>query len=147
MISCVRFALFTLMPLLMGCMSNHLSIQTDFLNRTNLASYYIGTPDPLQQYPLIGQRLLIQWCFPYKYFAYDDLHLRITIRFGDRSEIRKAIAIRERSGYYNYILAEQEFCEKEGIVSYKVQLIGCNQIIEEWQHQLWAELLHIGENE
>lgn len=130
--------------ILTGCCREHISAQTTFLNRTELASYYVETPDPQLNYPLIGQRLYISWNLPPSYFDYRDLHLKITIRFGDRSECVKTVPICNRSNYYLYVLYGQEFIEKEGILTYKIDLIGDDRVIESRHHQLWVDLITIG---
>lgn len=131
---------------LSGCTGQYLSIQTDYLGRSYLASYAIDTPDPLLHVPLLSQRLFIQWSLPLCFLSYEDLHLEITMRFANRTELKKEIEITCCSGYYLYILSDEDFREKKGILTYKVILLGNQQILEEKQHQLWAEFLRVGED-
>jgi hypothetical protein len=120
-------------------MREPLILQSSYLNRTQLASFYIETPDPQLQFPLVGQYILAQWYLPKTYLCFTDLHLLLTIRFGNRSEIQEKIYIWKTKGWYQYFLRGQEFLDKQGILTYKAILVGSGQILESWQHQLWAE--------
>lgn len=44
-----------------------------------------------------------------------------------------------------YTLLNERYFETEGILTYKVDLMGDGQILEEWRHQLWHELIKIGD--
>lgn len=122
-----------------------LSVQSQYLRREQLASFHVGTPDPMLYCPLTGQRVIVEWSIPYHYLEYNDLHIEIVIRFGDRSEMARCIPLDRLSGLYFYELRDEEFCEKGGIRTYKVDLMGDGCILETWHHQLWTELIHVGE--
>jgi hypothetical protein len=132
---------------LFGCSRQHLTIYTDYLSHKNLASYHVGTPDPLRNNPPIGQRLIISWSLPKKALTQEDLHLEAKIRFRNREEINETFPICKRSGSYYYSLINEDFMEKGGIITYKVDLIGNGEILEEWRHQLWTELIIFDEEQ
>lgn len=132
--------------LMVGCSSEYLTIYTDYLSHENLASYHIGTPDPQLNNPPIGQRLLISWSLPKNYLQKEDLHLDIIIRFRNREELKQNVAIFKSSGTYIYSLLNDEYFEKKGILAYKIDLVTKDEIIEEWRHQLWTELLKLNNN-
>lgn len=136
-----------LVILLTGCQREHITAQTSYWNRSQLASYHVETPDPRLNYPMMGQRLLVSWALPQSYFAYSDLHLEITIRFGDRSELVKNILLCDRAGEYLYSLIDEEYFNKEGILTYKIDVVGDGVILERWRHQLWVELISVGGDE
>lgn len=136
----IRYLLFVVCMLLIGC-NQHISVQTDYLSRTQLASWYVGTPDPSLQYPLIGERMLVEWDLPQDYFVCDELILSITIRYADRSEEVKIIPVTCQKGWYRYELSGEEFEKNGGFLTYKVDVIGDDQILETWRHQLWVELI------
>jgi hypothetical protein len=135
------FAFIILSCLMMGCSSEYLTIYTDYLSHENLASYHVGTPDPRLNNPPIGQRLLISWSFPKEYLDREDLHLDISIRFRNREVLTQKVAICKSSGTYIYSLLNEDYFEREGILTYKVDLVAKDEIFEEWRHQLWTELL------
>lgn len=124
---------------LCGCSSGLLTVYTDYLSHENLASYQVGTPDPRLDNPPIGQRLLISWSIPKCEFA--DAHIDYKIRFRNRKEISSTIPVISCSGTYIYSLLNEEYFETEGILTYKVDLYIGDQLIEEWRHQLWVEML------
>ncbi len=126
---------------LSGCSREYLTVYTDYLSHKNLASYRVGTPDPLLNNPPVGQRLIISWSFPKSFLSKDNLHLELKVRFRNREEIKETVAICRASGTYYYYLINQDFFEKGGILTYRVDLIGDGEVLEEWRHQLWTELI------
>ncbi|MEI8125813.1 MAG: hypothetical protein WCG42_08665 [Parachlamydiaceae bacterium] len=137
----IFFFLITL--LLTSCQQSYLTVQTDYLSYKNLASYYVGTPDPRMDCPPIGQRLIISWSVWKEMLACDDLHLEITIRFRNRKEWKENFHILKKRGTYVYTLLNNDYIDKQGILCYKVELVGNGCVIEEWRHQIWTELIEI----
>lgn len=136
-----KIALLFLCILLSGCTLSGISVHTDYLSRQNLASYYVNTPDPKLNNPPIGQRLIVTWALPRLYLNYEDLLLEILIRFRTREQIVVNIPLYKTRGTYIYSLLDEEYFQKEGILTYKVTLYGNECILEEWKHQVWAELI------
>ncbi len=130
--------------LLTGCSHEHLAVQTQYLNRDNLASYRVRTPDPMLFAPLIGQRLIVDWVLPKNYFDQNPLYLQATIHFGNRTVAVDTVEIHQRKGTYIYQIIDGDFCEKQGMLAFKIDLIKGDCVIEEWRHQLWAELITVG---
>ncbi len=126
---------------LFGCQRERLTIYTDYLSHRNLASYRVGTPDPMKNNPPVGQRLIISWKLSKQVLAKNNLHIEAKIRFRNREETTESIEICKRSGTYYYYLVNEDYLEKQGILTYKVDLIGEGEILEEWRHQLWTELI------
>lgn len=129
--------------LLSSCTEKHLSIQTDYLSRKKLASYYVDTPDPAQNYPLIGERLTLSWSFPVSYMAYNDLHIKLTLRYGNRVEEVKTYPIYKPRDMVSVILRGEEYINRRGIFTYKAEVIGNGNVLETWYHQMWVELITI----
>ncbi len=136
-----RYFFYLLFFLLPGCSRNLLTVHTEYLSRQDLASYYVGTPDPMRNYPPVGQRLIVSWSLPKDLLSCNDLRIEITIRFGNRQEVVESLSLCKDSGTYVYSLLNEDFFEKEGILTYKVDLFGSGEIIEEWRHQIWADLI------
>lgn len=133
--------IFVLLLLLTSCRKQTLTIFTDYITEENLASYHVETPDPALICPPLGQRLILSWSLPKEYKIYSDLQIILTIRFYNREEIVKNLTIRRPLGTYVYFLLNDEFFEKKGIATYKAILKGDGCALEEWNHQLWAELI------
>ena len=136
--------LFLLISCCTSCSRPILSIQSEFLRREQLASYHVQVADPMLNQPLIGKRVLLQWTIPSSYFDYEDLHIELSIRFGDRSEQTICLKPLHKSGTYTYLLRDNAFTERNGILAYKAELIGGECVLAEWRHQLWTEIIHIG---
>lgn len=139
-----HFFLLILPLLLTACTEKYLSVHTDYISRETLASYYVNTPDPRLNNPSIGQRLIISWSMPKEYLDYEDLHLDLYIRFRNREETTESLGILKRKGTYIYELLNEEYIQKQGILTYKMDLIGNGQVLEEWRHQIWTDLLNRG---
>ncbi len=77
----------------------------------------------------------------------DNLYLSLTIRFKNREEVVEFIPIKKANGCFIYSLLNEDYCQKKGFLTYKVQLIKGSCIIEEWKHQLWAEVIHFEPSE
>lgn len=128
---------------LASCSASYLTVQTDYLSHKNLASYYVGTPDPRQNYPTIGERLIIYWSVPKELLCYDDLHLEVTIRFRNREEVVEVFNIHKTRGTYIFALLNDDYLYHRGILTYKIDLVGGGYVFEEWRHQIWANLIEI----
>jgi hypothetical protein len=135
-----------LLFLLAGCANRgYLSIQTVYLTRETLASYYVGTPDPMLIDPPVGQKLLVSWTVPRYYLNYQDLHLHVRIRLKNHEEVLIDVPVDKCWGSYTYKVANEAYFDCKGILTYKVDLIGNQCVLEEWKHQLWHELIRIGD--
>lgn len=129
--------------LLTGCMQSPISAQTEYITRQGLASYIIGTPDPNLNHPVVGQRLIIKWSLPDSDLNYSDLHMEITLRFYNGSERSFALPICKTCGTYIYSLPAEDFCQTEGIASFKFDLMGDGCVLYMWRHQLWVDLINV----
>jgi hypothetical protein len=127
--------------LLTSCQAYRLNVQTQYVSRENLASYYVGTPDAEKNCPTVGQRLLIEWNIPQEYLCYPDLKLNIKVRFKNRKEDECSILLKENKGTYLYNVVNDKFHETGGISTYKVEISTEQCMLETWQHPLWAELI------
>lgn len=119
-------------------------VQTIYLTKERLASYYVGTPDPQLLNPPIGQQILISWSVPFDYLEYEDLHLHIRVRLRNHQEVVVDYPIAKRCGSYTYQVTDEEYLACKGILTYKVDLMSGDTLLEEWKHQLWHELIVIG---
>lgn len=125
------------LTLFTGCYKDHLYVQQEWVDGSFLASSHIGTPDPRQECPPEGQRLLISWKFPGNLIA-EQLELVATVRFWDNSEEVICRPIKNTWGYAAL------FFSKCKILTYRIQVInGCGEIVETWEHHFWTELIDI----
>lgn len=141
MIKSLKISSLLLLVLLTSCQPHLLDVQTQYLTHENLASFYVNTPDPARNDPDIGERLMIRWSIPSDYLCYDNLSLHLRVRFKDREEEEKILALTRKSGTYLYCVINETFCRTGGILTYKIDLIGGGCILETWRHPLWSELI------
>jgi hypothetical protein len=140
-------ALICALLVLVACQRPVFLVQTDYISHKNLASFYVGTPDPRLNMPSIGQRLIITWILPGEYLSYEDLHLEITIRFRNREEVVEYFDISHARGTYVFSLLNQDYICKRGILTYKFDLVGGGCILKEWRHLIWNDLITIPHDE
>lgn len=132
LISALFFTLFS------GCYKEHLYVQQQWVDRTFLASTHVGTPDPRQESPPEGQRLLVSWRFP-KNLLDQGLQLILTVRFWDQTEEVISTPICRTRSYALF-----PFFDRPKILTYRVEIMdGKGQIIETWEHHFWTELIDI----
>lgn len=117
-----------------------LSVFSDYVTQEYLASYHVGTPDPSLNAPTIGQRIYVRWNLA-KNHGYCELTLKLRVRFKDRSEITEYVQLNQPCGMYTYSILNEEYFARNGIMTYKIELLGDGQRIDEWQHQMWVELV------
>lgn len=129
--------------LFFGCTRQVLTVQTEFLSHENLASYHVRTPDPRLWSPPYGQRLIISWHLPAHTGTVPQLQLSIKLRFYNHTEKTELVDLDKNHGFYIYSLLNEDYCETKGILTYKVQLLSCGKVLEEWRHQLWVELISL----
>ncbi|HRD55431.1 MAG TPA: hypothetical protein PLC42_03435 [Parachlamydiaceae bacterium] len=132
---------FFLLCQLTSCTPHKIAVQTRYFSREDLASFYVGTQDPLQNDPPVGQQLLIFWKAGKDFYRYKNMAVRYKIRLANRKEIEDAFIIREPKGYFTYSLFGDDYFKSGGIATYKAELIGDGEIIEEWCQHLWKELI------
>jgi hypothetical protein len=118
-----------------------LTVHMDYISHEHLASSYVRTPDPLLETCLAGQRLVISWWVPYAHKDCRQFEIVLKLRYGNREEASASFSFEGRQGWYIYSLTNEEFFEKNGIKTYYVELYAAGQLIDEWRHQLWVELI------
>ena len=121
-----------------GCYKNHLYVQQEHLSREWLASSHVGTPDPRQSDPPVGEKLIVAWDFPLSLFE-EQLRLDVVVRFWDQSERVVSYVLPRKRGVESF-----GFDESENILTYRVQVLnGQGVCLEEWKHHFWTELIRI----
>lgn len=131
---------------LSSCMFHRLDVQTQYLSHENLASYSVKTPDPRLDNPVLGQRLLIQWCLPASELGDSAAMLYIRVLFKNHQEQELTVPIRRNTGTYvrgTYLfnVLNQDYFDTGGIMTYIVEIRSGNCVIESWRHPLWTELI------
>lgn len=130
------FAIFNLA----SCYKDHFYVGQEQIDRNFLASSHVLTPDPRQEHPPQGERLLVSWDFPGSIFK-KQLELQLIVLFWDETQqvIRQPI---ERKRDFTTFF----FPKEKRILTYLVQAVSKEGNIEgKWEHQFWTKLIEIGE--
>lgn len=125
-----------------GCRRYDISICQIMVNRNYLASTYVGTPDPRQECPPEGQLLSISWRIPSEILLQEP-ELRLHVIYWNYTEEIFTYPVTKRIGGESYFLLDDEYCEKNGILTYKAEIVTeeCGVYLE-WKHQLWVNLIN-----
>lgn len=139
----MRFFLFSLLLSLCSCGPYYVSVMQKWVDERYLASTHVGTPDPRQEAPPIGQMLVVQWCVPSEILALNPI-ATLELIFWDHTEQKICFPIKHKLDYAYYKLFDDEYEEKGGILTYRAFITtedGC--IYKECRHQLWVHLIKI----
>lgn len=137
----IRVLLLGIIPFLQGCQSHGLFSYSYLFNRESLASYSIKTPDPQLNFPPLEQRIFIRWNLPASFLNNSPLILKLTILFHNHTEETVSFEIKKERGSLLYKIEKGDFCEKEGVLTYKTELFYQNTLLYQWHHRLWTDLI------
>lgn len=116
-------------------------MQQEWVDRNFLASTRVGTPDPRQEHPPEGQRLLVAWDFPRSLFE-RQLHLKITVLLWDNTQEMIEMPMERRRDTAAFYFPSKE--KERSILTYRVQVFSKEgDLIETWNHHFWTELIDI----
>lgn len=130
-----------------GCTPPKLTVFSTYVTRENLASFFVNTPDPALNCPPTGQKLFISWRLTNDDFLNAPLEVRMHLRYHNRTHFEQSFPVTTLCGTYVYSLLNQEFFEKEGLMSYKIELFGNNKLISQWRHIIWVDPITIKSND
>lgn len=140
-----NFRLFALGILLINssCTFQRLSVQTQYLSHESLASYHVGTPDPRLDQPMVGQRLLMQWSLSTREVETQNVSLYLKVRFRNHQEEEMTFPITSKRGTHLYVLANEEYHQVGGILTYYAEIRNETCVLASWKHPLWTELIQL----
>lgn len=118
-----------------------LLVETRFIGPQTRASYWVHTPDPYLCCPDCGQDIILSWHLPMRCFERGPIELVYRVRYGDRTHEEKRFRVLKPYGSVVHSLVNCRFWEKEGVLSYKAELVQCGEVIACWKHHLWVELI------
>lgn len=119
----------------------HLSILSEVVNQKILASVHVNSPDDhMHALNPHGQRLYVSWRLPKKYLT-SELKGILKVQFKVPEQVEIPFEIKKSSGTFIYQIINDDYFQKEGILSYKVELFSNGQEIDYFEHKMWAELI------
>lgn len=122
-----------------GCQRTYLSCRSEYLHPTYLASTRVETPDPEIPY-FYGQQILVHWKLP-KSCMEKPVTLLFRVRYGNREIEEIATPITTYRGWWIHRLIDEDYWCKEGVISFQAQLLQEDQVVDEWTHFLWTEII------
>ncbi|MCP5469237.1 MAG: hypothetical protein H7A36_01870 [Chlamydiales bacterium] len=133
-----------LLLLLCSCARHEaLKARSEYLNSTYLASTQVRTPEPC--YPcFVGEQVIVSWNLPRK-CPLKDTDMVLTLRFGDQEVDQVMTPIGLHNGYWIYRLLNKEYWTHDGISSYSAKIVHNGEVLYQWDHHLWQELIIIEE--
>ena len=132
-----------LLPLLCGCQLQMVNVDTYFVGPESLASYWVGTPDPKRCCPDVGQELVLSWHIPERHLSCEDLHICWTIRYGNHEEQVFHIPVHTKIGERRHLLINQDYWDRGGIQTYKVEVIANGEIIKTLCNSVWSNIIDV----
>lgn len=133
--------LFLFLLICFGCEKYYVSIKRDGVDRSKLASTFVGSPDPRQQNPSQGEALIIEWSLP-SHLLQQSLTLQLKIIYHDYSEKTLCYPVDRRRGLVVYSLLDDEYYKTGGFLTYMAEIRGSDGLVlQEWKEHLWVELI------
>ena len=135
--------LVTLALVLGGCQSRYVTCRSEYLYPQYLASQRVNTPDPFRQC-YYGQQVIVRWNLPPNCMVgTEPILLRLQVRYGNREIETLNVPIEKRQGWKIHRLINQDYWCRGGILAFKAELIHNGEILDDWTHYLWADLIQI----
>ncbi len=126
-----------------SCSTEKIYVDSNYITLESLASYHVGTPDPLQWAPPQGQEVTVHWKLYPEFYSYENVELVFKLLFKNFAKDEVRIAVTKPLANYTYSLLDEDYFAAGGILAYKAEFYGDGQLIGEWVHQLWTELIEL----
>ncbi len=132
---------------LTGCKKHYIAVDQRWIDANYLSSTQVGTPDPRQEHPPMGQMLIIQWFLPSSLLKQNP-HVELDLIFWDYTTTRVLIPIEHWMDWATYKCLDEDYQKTKGILTYKAAIVTENgEMFREWKHQLWVNLIQIDPND
>lgn len=126
-----------------GCSRYYVDVSRQKINATYLASTSVGTPDPRQKNPPLGEMLVINWQIPMK-MVKENPQLRLYVIYWDNEERVFTWSLKKWKGYRTLSVLNKEFMRTRGFLTYRAEIVTEDgEIYREWKHQLWVNLIKV----
>lgn len=132
-----------LIPLffLSSCSRYYLSVEKEKMDLNHLSSVAVGTPDPRQNHPPVGERLIVEWYVPSAVMKKNP-HIHLTLLYWNFEEESVTLPIKHRLGNTTFDLLDQKYLQNKGILAYKAEIVEEDgTIYRTWKHQLWVKII------
>ena len=128
-----------------GCRPYYLTVMQEWVDVRYLASTYVNTPDPRQENPPMGQKLILDWRVP-KEILKKHPEVVLDLILWDYTTRQIRIPIKHGMDSRPSRLFDEEYEKTGGILTYKAEIITEDgEIFREWKHQLWVNLITVSD--
>lgn len=135
----IFFSLFTV--LVSSCCFQRISASSRYLTVDSLASFHIGTPDPRLCHPPQGQVITVSWYLYPDYHRYEKVEGILRLLLRNHEQLTETFPVNCSWGSHSYALLNEDFFSSRGVLAYKAELYADGELLEEWTHQLWTEII------
>lgn len=125
-----------------GCQSRYLTCRSEYLYPQYLASERVNTPDPNREC-YYGQQLIVHWNIPRSCMGLEPIFLRLQVRYGNREIETLNVPIKKRRGWKIHRFVNQDYWCRGGILAFKAELIRADQVLDDWTHYLWTDIIEV----
>jgi hypothetical protein len=137
---------FLALIILASCEKYYISIRNIDVDKNYLSSVHVNTPDPRQEKPPKGQKLVVKWLIPNALIV-EKPELILCVIYKNHTEETFRYEIKEHAGQHICSLLKDRFIEKKGFLTYKASIVtGKGEIYRSWQHQMWVNLINLEED-
>lgn len=140
----MRLLFLTLLPLttlFTGCQKYYVNVIREDVSKKNLASVFVGSPDPRKKTPDKGEKLLVEWNLPAKETK-RPLTLKLDVLYGNYTSDVKEYPIDYKRGHILFKLLNEEYKEKKGMIAYRAEILTSKKkVLQKWQHVLFVDLI------
>ena len=103
---------FLFLCLLLFCSCRRLELERRYVDRSSLASTFVGSPDPMQKMPPTGEQLWVYWNIPVA-LVQEQLTLTVKVVFRNLEEEKIAYPVARSRGHYVYSLLDDDYRKKD----------------------------------
>jgi hypothetical protein len=124
-----------------GCSTGYIDVERIKTDKRTFASKFAGSPDSRRLNPPKGEKLYINWSIPLE-FSSDRYRMKVDIVYRNLSREAYVFPIKRRAGGKIIELLGDEFKQKEGFLSYKMEIINLDgEVLSDYTHRMWVDLI------
>ncbi len=136
----------SLVSLLFSGCGHYVEVKRQKINAGYLASTSVGSPDPRQENPPLGEMLIIDWQVPLHLITKNP-KLKLYVIYWDNEESEYAWPLKRWKGYRTFSVLNEEFVHTGGLLTYRAEIVTEDgKVYREWKHQLWVNLIKMDGN-
>jgi hypothetical protein len=142
----MRYIFLLIAFFLTSCSHQFLDVHRRYISHDYLMSRKVETLDLRENIEIEGELITLFWSIP-KDKRNQKWTLEIDLIYNNFSFESIEVPLVQNKGSYLFQILNEEYHQKKGIRSYRIRLTSNQEILEEWRHPLWSELIIIEDGE